>query len=100
MLTVKAVFAALDTERQCSNISSKSTSLVSSIPKATIAKLSPTSTISMPAASPTCPLGKSWAVIMVMGSPLLYIDRRELSVTFLRWLGEGEPIGECELYRV
>jgi hypothetical protein len=98
VLTVKAAFAALDTDRQWSNISSTNTSLVSSIPKATIARLSPTRIVSIPAASPTCPLGKSCAVIMVMGSSLLYIILRELRVTFFRVLGEAAPIGECELF--
>lgn len=52
-ITRSAVLAARDTERQCNNISSKMTSLVSSIPIATIARLSPTRTISIPAASAT-----------------------------------------------
>jgi hypothetical protein len=34
---------------------------------------------------------------MVMGSPFLYIDRRELRVIFLRWFADGDPMGECEL---
>jgi hypothetical protein len=61
-----------------------------------MARLSPTRIISMPAASPTKPLGKSCAVIMVIGSPFLYIDRKELIVTFFR-VGGADPIGECEL---
>jgi hypothetical protein len=67
-LTVKAAFVARATDLQCSSISSSRTSLVSSIPNATMAKLSPTKIMSMPAASPTCALGKSCAVIIVMGS--------------------------------
>jgi hypothetical protein len=81
---VKADLAARDTERQWSSISSTSTSLVSSIPRATIAKLSPTRMISIPATSATCALGKSWAVRTVMGSPFLYKERNVLRVTFLR----------------
>jgi hypothetical protein len=81
---VKAALVALETLRQCSNISSNNTSLVSSMPNATMARLSPTKIISMPAASATCALGKSWAVIMVIGSRLRYRDRRVSMVTFFR----------------
>lgn len=66
---MKAAFVARATERQCSNISSTATSLVSSMPRATMAKLSPTRIMSMPAVSPTQALGKSCAVIIVIGSP-------------------------------
>jgi hypothetical protein len=54
----------------------------------------------MPAASATCPLGKSWAVITVMGSPFLCIDLRVPIVTFFLALVGGEPIGEWELHLV
>lgn len=60
------------------------TSLVSCMPRATIAKLSPTRIISMPAASATYPLGKSCAVSIVIGSPLLYKLCSVCIVTFLR----------------
>ncbi|CRK12260.1 hypothetical protein BN1723_017277 [Verticillium longisporum] len=53
VLTVKALLVARATDRQCNSISSTSTSLVSSIPKATMARLSPTRIMSMPAMSPT-----------------------------------------------
>lgn len=56
---MKAPLVARATDLQCSNISSTSTSLVSSIPRATMARLSPTRIISMPAASATWALGKS-----------------------------------------
>lgn len=69
------------------------------MPRATIARLSPTRIISMPAASATWALGKSWAVIMVIGSPLLCIERRVPTVTFFRGLTGGVPIGEWELCR-
>lgn len=47
--TVNAVLVALDTLRQCNIISSNTTSLVSCIPSATMAKLSPTKIMSIPA---------------------------------------------------
>jgi hypothetical protein len=47
--TVKAALVARATDLQCSSISSISTSLVSSMPSATMARLSPTSIMSMPA---------------------------------------------------
>ena len=96
---MNAVFVARATDRQCSSISSISTSLVSSIPRATMAKLSPTSIMSMPAWSATCALGKSWAVIMVMGSFLRYRLWRVLRVTGLRAWAGGVPRGEWELQR-
>ena len=68
VLTVKALLTARFTLRQCRSISSIVTSFVSSIPIATIARLSPTRTISIPAVSATWPLGKSDAVRTVMGS--------------------------------
>ena len=52
-LTTKADLTALVTLRQCKTISSRVTAFVSFIPKATIAKLSPTRTISIPALSAT-----------------------------------------------
>lgn len=67
------------------------------MPRATMAKLSPTSTTSMPAWSATWALGKSCAVIMVMGSRLRYMDRRVLMVTFFRLVEGAAPMGECEL---
>ena len=94
---MKAPLVARATDRQCSNISSTSTSLVSSMPSATMARLSPTRIISMPAVSATRALGKSWAVIIVIGSFFLYRDRRVPMVTFLRGLAGGGPSGECEL---
>lgn len=75
------------------------TSLVSSMPSATMARLSPTSTMSMPAASATWALGKSCAVIMVMGSPRRCSVRSVPMVTFLRGFADGVPMGECELCR-
>lgn len=99
-LTVKADLVALATLRQCNSISSTSTSLVSSMPRATMARLSPTRMISIPATSATSADGKSCAVMTVMGSFLLCIDRRAPSVTFFRWLGEGAPMGEWEEYLV
>lgn len=98
-LTVNAAFVALATDRQCSNISSTTTSLVSSIPNATMARLSPTRIMSMPAWSATWALGKSCAVMTVMGSRLRCMVRIVPSVTFLRWLAGGVPMGECELCR-
>lgn len=68
---MKALLVALATDRQCKSISSSRTSLVSSMPSATMARLSPTRIISMPAASATLALGKSCAVIMEIGSPFL-----------------------------
>jgi hypothetical protein len=65
---VKAPFVARATDLQWSSISSINTSLVSSMPNATIARLSPTNIMSIPAWSATCALGKSCAVIMVIGS--------------------------------
>lgn len=53
----------------------------------------------MPAVSATSALGKSWAVIMVMGSPFRCIDRKVLRFTFFRWFAVDAPIGECELCR-
>lgn len=101
VLTVNADLVALATLRQCNSISSTKTSLVSSIPSATIARLSPTRIISIPAASPTWADGKSWAVITVMGSFLRYIDRMVPMVTFLReGVDDAAPRGECELWRV
>lgn len=70
---------------------------MSSIPNATMARLSPTSMTSMPAWSATWALGKSWAVIMVMGSPFLCRDLSVPMVTFLRGLDGGAPMGEWEL---
>jgi len=70
------------------------------MPSATMARLSPTSIMSMPAWSATWALGKSCAVIMVIGSPLRYMDCSVLIVTGLRaWVGVV-PRGECELHRV
>lgn len=88
---------ALATDRQCNSISSTRTSLVSSMPSATMARLSPTSTMSMPAASATCADGKSCAVMTAMGSLRRCIARSVPTVTFLRWLGACVPSGECEL---
>ena len=87
------------TLRQCSSISSISTSLVSSMPRATMARLSPTRTMSMPAWSATWALGKSWAVIMAMGSPRWCSLRRVSMVTFFLCVEGGLPMGECELCR-
>lgn len=95
-LTVNADLVALATLRQCKSISSTSTSLVSSMPRATMARLSPTKMMSIPAASATSADGKSCAVIIVMGSFFLCIDLRVPRVTFFRWLGEGVPMGEWE----
>lgn len=86
------------TERQCSSISSTRTSLVSSIPIETMARLSPTRIMSTPAASATCALGKSWAVITEMGSFFLYMDRIVLMVTFFLDEALEDPMGECELH--
>lgn len=97
--TVKAALVARATDRQWRSISSSRTSLVSAMPKATMARLSPTRMVSMPAVSATWALGKSWAVIMVIGSPFLYSARSVPSVTFLRGLAGGVPMGECELCR-
>jgi hypothetical protein len=33
-----------------------------------------------------------------MGSPFRYIDRKESRVTFFRRFGDGDPMGECELF--
>jgi len=68
---------------------------VSSMPSATIARLSPTNTMSIAAWSATCAEGKSWAVIIVMGSFLRYIDMSDGNVTFFR-VAEAELRGECE----
>lgn len=96
-LTVKAALVALATERQCNSISSTRTSLVSSMPKATMARLSPTSTMSTPAVSATCADGKSCAVMTAMGSFRRCIARSVPIVTFFRLLGPCAPRGECEL---
>lgn len=74
-------------------------SVVFSSPIATMPRLSPTKTTSIPAASAACALGKSCAVSMAMGSPFLYKLRNVCNVTFLRVFvpGSGE---EYELYRV
>lgn len=53
----------------------------------------------MPAWSATCALGKSCAVIMVMGSFFLYMLCSVLMVTGLRRLIGEDPRGECELHR-
>ena len=98
-LTVKAALVARATDRQCSSISSSKTSLVSSMPRATMAKLSPTRIMSMPAASATWALGKSCAVNMAIGSPFLCSVRKVPRVTFFLGLADGVPIGEWELYR-
>ncbi len=97
--TVKADFVARATERQCKSISSTRTSLVSSMPMATMARLSPTRTMSMPAWSATMALGKSCAVRTVMGSPFLCCDLRVLMVTFLRGLAAAAPMGEWDEQR-
>ena len=71
------------------------------MPRATMARLSPTSTTSTPAASATCALGKSCAVITAMGSPRLRIARSVPTVTFFRGGSGGDnalPMGECELH--
>lgn len=99
-LTVKADLVALATLRQCNSISSTSTSLVSSMPRVTMARLSPTRIMSIPATSATSADGKSYAVITLMGSFFLCIDRRAPRVTFFRWFGEGVPMGEWEEYLV
>ena len=96
LLTVNADFVARATLLQCRIISSNTISLVSSMPNATIARLSPTKIMSIPAASATWALGKSWAVIMVIGSCFWCSVRRVLRVTFLR-CERGTPMGECEL---
>mgnify|MGYP006953152525 CR=1 FL=1 len=96
MHTRKADLAPLATLRQCRSISSMRTSLVSSMPRATIASESPTRTISMPAWSATCAEGKSWAVMTVMGSFLRYSDIIVGSVTFLRAGDDELPSGECD----
>lgn len=93
-LTVNADLVALATLRQCRSISSTRTSLVSSIPKATMARLSPTRTISIPAASATCAEGKSWAVITEMGSFFLCMERMVPIVTFFLVGGDDVPRGE------
>jgi hypothetical protein len=98
-LTVNAPLVARATERQCNNISSTRTSLVSSMPMDTMARLSPTRMMSMPAVSATCALGKSWAVIMVMGSFFLYMDRMVPMVIFFLCGAMEAPMGECELHR-
>lgn len=100
-LTTKADLTALVTLRQCKTISSSVTAFVSFIPNATIARLSPTRTISIPALSATYAEGKSWAVSMAMGSFFLYMLRRVEIVIGLRicWDDAG-PIGACELHRV
>jgi uncharacterized protein YfaQ (DUF2300 family) len=72
---------------------------VSSMPSATMARLSPTSTMSTPAWSATWAEGKSCAVIMVMGSPLRYMAWSVLRVTGLRFCAGAAPMGECELHR-
>lgn len=95
---MKAALVARATDRQCSSISSSKTSLVSSIPKATMARLSPTRMRSIPAASATWALGKSWAVIIVIGSRFLCISRSLGRVTFFLGLAGGVPMGECELH--
>lgn len=51
----------------------------------------------MPAASATWAEGKSWAVIMVMGSFFLCMERRVPRVTFFLDGVAGLPRGECEL---
>jgi hypothetical protein len=96
---VNAPFVARATDLQCSSISSINTSLVSSMPMATMARLSPTNIMSMPAWSATWALGKSCAVIMVMGSFLRYRLCSVLIVTGFRTLTGEEPRGECELHR-
>jgi hypothetical protein len=96
---VKAPFVARATDLQWRSISSINTSLVSSMPSATMARLSPTSIMSMPAWSATWALGKSCAVIMVMGSFLRYRLCSVLMVTGLRAFAGTEPSGECELHR-
>lgn len=100
-LTTKADLTALVTLRQCKTISSSVTALVSFIPSATIARLSPTRTISIPALSATYAEGKSWAVSIAMGSFFLYMLRRVDIVVGLRicW-DEAGPMGACELHRV
>jgi hypothetical protein len=70
------------------------------MPKATMARLSPTRIISMPAASATWALGKSWAVIMVMGSFFWWSVRRVFIVTFFLGFVFGVPMGKCELFLV
>lgn len=96
---MNAVFVALATDLQWRSMSSNTISLVSSIPSATMARLSPTRTMSMPAWSATCPLGKSCAVIMAMGSPFLRIERSVFIVTFFLCDATAAPMGECELFR-
>lgn len=93
---MKADLAPLLTLRQCSIISSSSTSLVSSMPRATIARLSPTSTMSMPAWSATCADGKSCAVRTVIGSFFLYMLAMVWRVIFLRVEVVLEPNGEWD----
>jgi len=82
-------------------------------PSATMARLSPTRIVSIPAWSAAWAEGKSCAVntwvgslawgnfwgkkesdALVMGSPFLYIVFRVWRVTFLRWIEGGWPIGE------
>ena len=70
------------------------------MPIATIARLSPTSTTSIPAASATCALGKSCAVITVIGSPFLCIPLSVPMVTLRRGVVGGLPMGEWELHLV
>ena len=76
---------ARPTQRINSSISSKVTSLVSFMPMATMAKLSPTNIMSMPAASATSAEGKSCAVSMVMGIFFACRLRRVFRVTGLRF---------------
>ncbi|KAH0194779.1 hypothetical protein KCV03_g65, partial [Aureobasidium melanogenum] len=70
------------------------------MPRATIARESPTRTMSMPAWSATCAEGKSWAVMTVMGSFLRYSDMIVGSVTFLRAGDDELPRGECDDWRM
>lgn len=93
---MKADLVARDTLRAAKIISSRVTSPVSSRPMDTMARLSPTSTMSMPAWSATCAEGKSYAVSIVIGSPFLYMDCIVCSVTFFLATAGGVPIGECE----
>lgn len=96
MDTRKAVLAPLATLRQCSNMSSSMTSDVSSMPSATIARLSPTRIISMPTCSATCALGKSCAVTIVIGSFFLCMAINVGMVILGRKGVVGEALsGEC-----
>ena len=72
-LTMNALLVARATERQCSIVSSSVSSLVSCMPSATMARLSPTKTTSIPFWSATWADGKSCAVIIAIGSFLRYI---------------------------